>query len=101
YLFHLFRSFLPLHNPIGFGAVDFIELGVGLALVLFAFTRRLPAGFFDRIAQRTGWCMLLLFVLPIALRLLLLPVHPIPAPVVSDDFSYLLLGDTLAHFRLA
>ena len=25
-MFQLFRSFLPLHNPIGFGASDFIEL---------------------------------------------------------------------------
>ena len=25
YLFRLFYSFLPLHNPIGFGAADFIE----------------------------------------------------------------------------
>ena len=100
YLFHLFRSFLPLHNPIGFGVVDFIELAMGLALVLFALTRRWLSESAARLAERTGWCMLLLFVLPIALRLALLPVHPIPSPGVSDDFSYLLLGDTLSHFRL-
>jgi hypothetical protein len=45
--------------------------------------------------------MLLLAVLPIALRLLLLPHFPIPSPAVADDFSYLLLSDTLLHFRLA
>ena len=27
--------------------------------------------------------------------------NPIPTPQVLDDFSYLLLGDTLAHFRFA
>jgi hypothetical protein len=54
-----------------------------------------------RLAQRTGWCMLLLAILPVALRLALLPHHPIPSPGVSDDFSYLLLADTMRHLRLA
>jgi len=45
--------------------------------------------------------MLLLAVLPVALRLVLLPHHPIPSPGVSDDFSYLLLSDTVRHLRLA
>ncbi len=45
--------------------------------------------------------MALLAGLPIALRLGLLVNHPVPTPTVADDFSYLLLGDTLAHLRLA
>ena len=36
YLFRLFYSFLPLHNPIGFGAADFIELALALLLVTAA-----------------------------------------------------------------
>ena len=33
-MFDLFRSFLPLHNPIGFGATDFIELELAALLVV-------------------------------------------------------------------
>jgi hypothetical protein len=45
--------------------------------------------------------MLTVACLPIALRLALLPQAPVPAPRTPDDFSFALLGDTLAHFRLA
>ncbi len=45
--------------------------------------------------------MLALFILPIALRLALLAHSPVPIPSGSDDFSYLLLSDTLLHGRLA
>ncbi len=101
YLFHWFRSFLPLHNPIGFGAGDFITLAFGAALLASAFAWKWWRNALGRFAHRTAWCMLALFLAPIALRLALLPLHPVPTPVGSDDFSYLLLGDTLAHFRLA
>ena len=45
--------------------------------------------------------MLVLAALPVVLRLALLTHNPIPLPQIADDFSNLLLGDTLAHFRLA
>src|ERR1035437_9457147 len=79
FLFDFFRSFLPLHNPMGFGAGDFIELALVTLLV----------------------SLVLLRALPVALRLLLLPRHPVPTPAGADSFSYLLLADTLRHFRLA
>src|SRR3984885_3126192 len=102
YIFHLFRSFVPRLNPIGFASSDFIEVILALVFVVLALAWRpwiSPLG--RRLAQRTGWSMALLVVLPIALRLALLPQYPIPTPNVSDDFSYLLIADTLRHFRLA
>jgi hypothetical protein len=102
YLFHLFRSFLPSLNPIGFSAADFIGLFLALVFVLLALiSRSWIVPYSRRLAERTGWCMLFLALLPIALRLALLPQYPIPTPNVSDDFSYILIADTLRHFRLA
>jgi len=101
YLFHLFRSFLPIHNPIGFGVSDFIELDIALLLVLLAIATAWLEPAARKLAEKTGWSMLFLGVLVLILRLALLPVHPVPTASGADDFSYLLLTDTLAHFRLA
>ncbi len=101
FLFDFFRSFLPLHNPIGFGASDFIELALAALLVLLAFVRAEAGPWAQKFAARTGWCMLAIGLLPVVLRLALLPHAPVPAPAGSDDFSYWLLADTLRHFRLA
>ena len=43
YLFHVLRSFLPLHNPIGFGASDFIEFALAALLVQLPATVMAPA----------------------------------------------------------
>ncbi len=101
YLFHVFRSFLPLHNPIGFGAADFIEFGIAFVFVGLLLARKTIVDLANRFATRTAWCMLALFLLPIALRLAMVRVHPIPTPLAIDDFSYVLLGDTLSHFRFS
>ena len=96
------RFFLPLRNPIGFGAADFIELILTVLLVMLVLASRpVLEPYARKLAQHTVWSMLLLAALPIALRLALLPQYPIPSPNVTDDFSYLLLADTLRHFRLA
>src|SRR5215469_15679841 len=97
----LFRSFLPLHNPIGFGAIDFIELALAAVFLLLMWTHLRLAARAQRLAVRTSWCMLALFVLSLALRLALLPQSPAPTPSGADDFAHLLVADTLRHFRLA
>jgi hypothetical protein len=102
YIFHLFRTFAPLRNPIGFGVADFIELALTALLVLLALgSRSRIEAWALKLSERTGWCMLVLAVLPIVLRLALVPQSPLPSPGVSDDFSYLLLADTIRHFRFA
>src|SRR5579883_1934191 len=101
YLFHIFRSFLPLHNPIGFGVNDYIQIALALVLVAAVLLRAWAEPAAQWLARKPGWCMLFLGLLVLALRLALLPMHPVPTPSGADDFSYLLLGDTLTHFRLA
>jgi hypothetical protein len=101
---NLFRSprfFLPSLNPAGFGASDFIALGLAALLaVVFLFRHRIE-GAARKFAAQTIASMLLAGALPVALRLALLGRHPVPVPRGGDDFSYLLLADTLAHFRLS
>jgi hypothetical protein len=101
FLFDFFRSFLPMHNPLGFGASDFVEFALIALLAALVLARGALEPVARRFADRTAWCMLLLFALPIVLRLALLPHFPIPTPGGADDYSYILLADTLRHFRLA
>jgi hypothetical protein len=101
-MFDLFRSFLPIENPLGFGAGDYLELllaGLLLGAALVWRKRLEPRA--SRLAERTVWSMALLAALPVMLRLALLPHHPVPSPDVYDEFSHLLVADTLRHFRLA
>ncbi|MDP9169156.1 MAG: hypothetical protein M3N54_00950 [Acidobacteriota bacterium] len=90
-----------MQNPVGFDLIDFLELGFAALAVAALLSRPKNESALRWIANRP-WCSMgLLFALPIVLRLCLLANHPVPVPSVSDDFSYLLLGDTLRHFRLA
>jgi hypothetical protein len=55
----------------------------------------------SRFAERKTLAIIVLFFAVIALRLLVLPLLPVPVPGIHDEFSYLLMGDTFAHARLA
>lgn len=83
-------------------AADWIELGLAALLMALAWiSRPYLEPWAAKFATRTRWCMLALAVVPVALRLILLPHHPVPSPQVYDEFAHLLVADTLRHFRLA
>ena len=88
-------------SVLGFGANDFFELALALLLVGALLARAPLLNCARSLAARPLPCMIFLAAVPIVVRLALLPRFPVPTPRVADDFSYLLLGDTLAHFRLA
>ena len=85
-----------------FSGADWIELGLAVLLAGLAWiTRPALEPWAARLAGRPRWSMLALAVAPVALRLILLPRHPVPTPNIYDEFAHLLVADTLRHFRLA
>ena len=101
-MFDFFRSFLPIENPLGFGAGDYLELLLAALLLagLWYWRTRWNRSPTDWPRAPSGrWrCWR---PAPGSLRLALLAHHPAPSPDVYDEFSHLLVADTLRHFRLA
>jgi hypothetical protein len=52
-------------------------------------------------AQRRNAILIALFITVIIVRAAVLPLLPVPVPGIHDEYSYLLMGDTFAHGRLA
>ena len=90
-----------LNHPAGFGPSDSLLFGLAVMFCLLVASAAWLETPLRQFAKKRGWCLLLLACLPVLLRLALLRHHPAPTPNTADDFSYLLLGDTLAHFHLA
>ena len=90
---------MPSDNPFRFGLGDRIELAlVAIFLALAFFWRQGMERSAGKLAQNTAWSMVLLAILPVALRLAILAHHPAPAPDIYDEFGHLLVADTLRHF---
>lgn len=101
-------SFSDSSTLLEFPGVLWVLAAVALAFVLLATvaprwfekTLRAISRPVERLASRKALAIWLLFSCVIGVRMAVLPLVPVPVPGIHDEYSYLLLGDTLAHGRL-
>jgi hypothetical protein len=87
-------------SPFSFGSADALELAIGGLIAAVVLAAPWVERWARALAPKTRTSMVVLAVLPIALRLFLLPHHPVPRASIRDDFGHLLVADTLLHGRL-
>jgi hypothetical protein len=90
----------PIAVAIQWEVVFLAALAIWLAPAAFGKPLRPLRSAFGRLANHRAASVALCGILPIAIRLSLLGIYPVPEPSIHDEFSHLLLADTLVHGRL-
>ena len=97
-------SFVPI-NGLRCLAIEIGLLGAFTALLLFVF-RYFPLPlrqpeWLRKVLAKNWRAVLLVIAIALMGRVALLPWVGIPQPHINDEYSYLLMGDTFAHWRLS
>ncbi|HTC87954.1 MAG TPA: hypothetical protein VK686_06625 [Bryobacteraceae bacterium] len=91
----------PLAVAVQWELVVLAALAIWLLPAAFGNGLRPLRAAFGRLANHRAGSIAVCGILPIAIRLLLLGIYPVPEPSIHDEFSHLLLADTLVHGRIS